>query len=342
MDPSQARSPKAAPEHSPAAVSISASQRLGLIYNTQSGRHRRRWGRHPLPEHVPAVEANTPDEIERAVIELAAQNVEVLAVAGGDGTVQCVLGHLLLARHFGRPPIVALVPTGSTNMTANDVGFVDVRRRGWQPLCAWAEQAGNDPAALIVEREVLRIQASDSQPPFCGMFFGAGAIHHAVQYTQQHLHGMGLRGETGPSLTFARFLKSIVTGDRRQFSSIRLRLRDDHGHATDDQTLLLAASTLNRLVLRFHPFWGRETAPIAWTAISQNAPRFGLRWPLVARGWGRYLPNQPSAGYISHNSHTLSLDFDDGFIVDGEFYRSCPEDGPVRLSIAGAVRFLSL
>lgn len=342
MDASQAQAPQIAQERSPAPPRTSSSKRLGLIYNSQSGRHRRRWGRHPLPSDVPAIEANTPDEIEQAVIELAGQNIDVLAVAGGDGTVQCVLGHLLLETHFERPPIVALVPTGSTNMTAHDVGFVDVRRRGWQPLRAWAEQASNDPAALIVEREVLRIQASDSQAPFCGMFFGAGAIHHAVQYTQQHLHGMGLRGETGPSVAFARFLKSIVTGDRRQFSAIRLHLRDDQSHEIADQTLLLAASTLNRLVLRFHPFWGRESAPIAWTAISQHAPRFGLRWPLVARGWGRYLPNKPSSGYISHNSWALTLDFDDGFIVDGEFYRSRPEDGPVRLSIAGTIRFLSL
>ena len=38
-------------------------RRLGIIYNAQSGRHRRRWGHHPLPVDVPAIEANTVEEI---------------------------------------------------------------------------------------------------------------------------------------------------------------------------------------------------------------------------------------------------------------------------------------
>ncbi|HET7313151.1 diacylglycerol kinase family protein [Salinisphaera sp.] len=333
----------AEPERSSASP---APRRLGIIYNSQSGRHRRRWGRHPVPTDVPAIEANRPDEIGAAVAELAAHGVNALAVAGGDGTVQCVLSHVLLADHFDTPPVLALVPTGSTNMTARDVGFVDVRRHGWQPLLDWA--AGGTSArattrATIADRAVLRIQASDGQAPICGMFFGAGAIHHAVQYTQNRLHSVGLRGEVGPSLAFLRFLKSVALRDRRYFAPTRVRLTDDAGRALDDPTLLFVASTLGRLVLGFRPFWGAESAPIAWTAVSQNASRFLLRLPFVARGWSPGLGGgAKDAGYVSHNSRELRLEFDDGFIVDGEFHHSRPGDGPVRLSVAGRLPFLSL
>lgn len=319
-----------------------APRRLGIIYNSQSGRHRRRWGRHPVPTDVPAIEAKQPEEIARAVTELAALGVDTLAVAGGDGTVQCVLSHVLLDDLFDTLPVLALVPTGSTNMTARDVGFVDVRRRGWQPLLDWAASGGRQSRATIADRAVLRIQASDSQPAVCGMFFGVGAVHHAVQYTQQNLHSKGLRGEAGPGLAFLRFLKSVALQDRRHFAPTRIRLADDAGRTVDDPTLLMVASTLDRLVLSFHPFWGREQAPIAWTTISQNASRFLLRLPFVARGWSRGFKATEGAGYVSHNSHELRLEFDDGFIVDGEFYRSRPDDGPVRLSVAGHVPFLSL
>lgn len=319
-----------------------APRRLGIIYNSQSGRHRRRWGRHPVPTNVPAIEANQPDEIGRAVAELAGIGVNTLAVAGGDGTVQCVLSHILLAGYFDTPPVLALVPTGSTNMTARDVGHADVRRRGWQPLLDWAAADGAVPRARIDRRAVLRIQPSDSRAPFCGMFVGAGAVHHAVKYTQEHLHGVGLRGELGPSLAFMRFLKSVALRDHRHFAPIRLRVDDEAGHALDDQTLLFVASTLNRLVLGFHPFWGTERAPIAWTAVRQDAPRFLLRLPFVARGWPKVAGGAETTGYTSHNSHELTLVFDDGFIVDGEFHRSRPEDGPVRVSVAGHVPFLRL
>lgn len=295
-----------------------------------------------MPTSVPAIEANRPDEIERAVAEFAGLGVDTLAVAGGDGTVQCVLDQLLLGDPFDSLPILAIVPTGSTNMTARDVGHVNVRRRGWQPLLDWAAAGGTIPGARVEPRTVLRIQPSDSQAPICGMFFGAGAVHHAVQYTQDHLHGAGLRGDVGPSLTFARFLKSVALRDQRHFAPFRLRLADDAGRAFDDPTLLFVASTLSRLVLGFHPFWGTERAPIAWTAVNQNASRFLLRLPFVARGSPKALGRTETSGYTSHNSHELTLTFDDGFIVDGEFHRSRPADGPVRLSVAGHVPFLSL
>lgn len=314
----------------------------GIIYNTQSGRHQQRWGRHALPTQVPSVEANTPTEIRQAVFELAARGIDTLCIAGGDGTVQCALGNLLLDKPFDYLPTLALIPTGSTNMTARDVGFVNVRRHGWQPLLDWASAGGTAADATVSHRAVLKIQPSDEQQPICGMFFGAGAVHHAVQYTQHHLHGMGLRGEVGPSVTFLRFLKSVVTGNRQQFSPVDITGHDDHNHHIDGPTLMLLASTLDRLVLNFRPFWGQEQAPMAWTAVSQNASRFLLRLPFLARGWSSAFRDAESAGYASHNSHELTLHFDGHFIVDGEFYQSRPEDGPIRLSIAGHVPFLSL
>lgn len=329
-------------EDSPESIAPRAPRRLGIIYNSQSGRHRRRWGRHSVPTDVPAIEAKQPAEIAAAVTELAALGVDALAVAGGDGTVQCVLSHVLLDGLFSTLPTVALVPTGSTNMTARDVGFVDVRRRGWQPLLDWAASGGMHGRATITDHAVLRIQASDSQAPLCGMFFGVGAVHHAVRYTQENLHSKGLRGQAGPGLAFLRFLKSVALQDRRHFAPTQLRVTDGAGHTVNDATLLMVASTLDRLVLGFHPFWGVEHAPIAWTTVSQNASRFVLRLPFVARGWPRTLGAPEAGGYVSHNSHELRLEFDDGFIVDGEFHRSRPDDGPVRLSVAGHVPFLSL
>lgn len=323
----------------PAPANTMPSRQLGIIYNSQSGRHRRRWGRHPLPDGVPAIEANTPDEISVAVAALAAQGVDLLAVAGGDGTVQCVLTQVLLGDLFAELPILALVPTGSTNMTGHDVGHVDVRRHGWKALCSWA--AKPNAQGHVQSRPVLRIQPGDKAAPFCGMFFGAGAIHHAVQYTQKQLHSVGLRGEIGPGVAFMRFLKAVATGDRRYFSPTRLTLTDNHDRRVEEDTLLLVVSTLHRLVLHFHPFWGREAAPIAWTTVADRARHFLMRLPLVARGlrWGGLNTDR---GYVSHNSDSLVLEFDGGYIVDGEFFEARRADGPVRLDIAGHARFLDL
>jgi hypothetical protein len=324
----------------PTIDSASRPRRLGLIYNSASGRHARHWPRRVLPSRVPAIEVKTAAEIGAAVADLAAEGVDLLAVAGGDGTVAAVLTQVMLGGHFQAPPILALVPTGSTNMTANDVGTVDVRRRGWQPLYDWAQR----PVAVdqrVSERPVLRIEPNQHEPPFCGLFFGAGAVHHAVTYTQRDLHRVGLRGEMGPGLAFLRFIAAVATGDRRHFAPTHIHARDSHGHELDTQTLILLASTLDRLVLRFHPFWGTEAGPIAWTAVDNAARGLFRRLPGLARGRAGSAMH-PANGYRSHNTDRLEIAFDGGFIVDGEFFTARRDAGPVVLSSAGHARFLRL
>ena len=46
-------------------------------------------------------------------------------------------------------------------------------------------------------------------------------------------------------------------------------------------------------------------------------------------------------GYHSHNSSILELDIDDDYIIDGEFYRAASQNGPLKLSAAGPVTFLT-
>ncbi|MES1926124.1 acylglycerol kinase family protein [Salinisphaera sp. T31B1] len=315
-------------------------RRLGIIYNAHSGRHRKRWAQPDLGAGVPAIRAKSPAEIEAAVRQLADAGVDLLAVAGGDGTVQSVLGHIMLGDIFERPPLLALVPTGSTNMTGNDVGTVSVKRDGWQRLHAWASSP-RDMDRHVIARDVLRIDPGGSAPPLCGMFFGAGAIYNAVEHTQKRLHQYGMRGDVGPGVAFTRFVKAVATGDRRYFVPVDVRLNDDRGHTIDQPSILLMASTLDTLVLRMHPFWGEENGPVAWTSVAEGAEGLLRRIPAVCRGRRRRWMT-PDKGYRSHNSDRLALSFDGGYIVDGEFFTARSADGPVVLSSAGTARFVNL
>ncbi|MDN5862507.1 MAG: hypothetical protein L0H19_03570, partial [Salinisphaera sp.] len=245
-------------DHPHVGSSTNESLRLGLLYNSRSGRHRRTWTQHGLPAGVPAFEANTPQQMRAALQQMAAQDIQLLAIAGGDGTVQACLSELLLQPCFQRLPLLAIIPTGSTNMTGGDVGRVPIKRRGWQPLLDFAAQ----PEALeqhCTERAVLRIQHGGE--PFCGMFFGSGAIHHAVEHTQRNYHQLGLRGDTGPGLAFLRFAKAVASNNLGQLSPVQARIQASHGVRLEQGNVLLLATTLHRLLLNFRPYWGREGGP---------------------------------------------------------------------------------
>lgn len=283
--------------------------------------------------------AQTFDEVGQALARLAAKDVTLLAVAGGDGTVRNALTHILMGDLFPRLPIIAVVASGSTNMTGHDTGIVDVGKNGWDALARFAANPTLDTGHLT-RRRVLRIQPSPSDPAFCGMVFGAGAIDHAVRYTQSHLHGVGLRGSVGPAIAFARFLKALATRDYRHFQPVALRATDDRGHQFDASTLLFVATTLDRLLLGFRPFWGAGAGAVAWTAVTGNAR--GLLRRLPAAAWGRPGRRTNAAnGFMSERADSITLEFDGGFIVDGEHFVATRAHGPVELSVAGTLDFVS-
>ncbi|NNC23712.1 hypothetical protein HKX42_07680 [Salinisphaera sp. USBA-960] len=313
--------------------------RLGILANPASGRHEQILGRRPPPSDVPMATAQTFDEVGQALTELNDAGVTLLAIAGGDGTVRNVLTHILLGEVFASSPIIAIIASGSTNMTGHDTGTIDIRRQGWQPLVAFAK----DPAtkhARLTQRSVLAIQVAPDATPFCGMVIGAGAIDHAVTYTQSQLHSAGLRGSAGPAIAFARFIKALALSDYRHFQTVAMRIHDNHGHTVDDNAMIFVATTLDRLLLRFRPFWGGGDGRLAWSVLAGRARGVLRRLPGAA--WGR--PGRgttPANGYTSARADSLELDFDGGFVVDGERFVADSARGPVAVSIAGSASFVS-
>ena len=73
--------------------------------------------------------------------------------------------------------------------------------------------------------------------------------------------------------------------------------------------------------------------------IDDYAPARDSTLPLVT-GRGHLLKAQD--GYHSHNAHTLALQLDDEYIVDGELYRSVDPGEPLRITATRPVSFLVL
>ena len=62
-------------------------------------------------------------DLQAVLAGLAARECGLLILNSGDGLVHGVLGALFLGAAFERPPPLALLPRGMTNMTAADVGL---------------------------------------------------------------------------------------------------------------------------------------------------------------------------------------------------------------------------
>lgn len=271
---------------------------------------------------TPYHEVHRPEDIVAATHALVDGGCELLAINGGDGTVQAVLTGL-----FGRGtpeslPLLAVMPGGTTNMVAADIGTAQQTVPALQRVLGGA-QAGRVRGTAIW-RPVMRAAITPEAEPIYSMFFGTGAIYHGIKFCRQYVARVGLRGEIGPGLALAVFLAKIAFGHGGSMvPPLHLSGRLDGRPLQTGAYLGMLVSTVSRQFLGLRPFWGREPAPLQYTAVSYWPEHLWRAVPAVLRG----RPNRfvrPEYGYTSHNAWDLELHLDCGFTLDGELFTPRP------------------
>jgi diacylglycerol kinase (ATP) len=313
---------------------------IGLISNPNSGHNRDDFARiEALVAGQPAIHhvvTHSPADIAPALEALSRRQVEVLAINGGDGTAAAIMGRMLEQAVFAKPPLIALLPGGTANMNAGDVGIRGKLVPAVRRFCSWCEDQ-QDTQDRIVERPLLRVQTGGAS--HYGMFLGAGAVMQGTEYTHSKIHARGLRDELSLALGTARTIWGVLRDDPRfnQSVSISLRLGDGIESATHD-TLILVVSTLHRLFFGMRPFWGTGPGRLRMTLVEQHCTRFLRTFISIVRG----RPNRnavPHSGYISHNADAIHLAMDGGLNLDGEIIHA---RGAVSIDTTESLRFLRL
>jgi hypothetical protein len=248
---------------------------------------------------------------------MAAQQVEVLAVCGGDGTVQAVLTALFHARPFAVRPPVVLIAGGTSNMTAADVGMGGKPTRALERLLAWSE--GRGPAGQLVRRAILRVDCGPGSAPRFGMFFSAAGIVQVtrVRRATRRQAGSGLmRGGLGTAVTVGRYLLGLALG-QRVVEPTPIAIRLDGQSCGTHNYLALFITTLERLNPGIRPYWGEEDGPLRYTAVAYQPQDLLLAAPSFFHGRpNRYLT--PESGYTSRNIHEAVLQLETACALDGQ------------------------
>jgi hypothetical protein len=317
--------------------------RVGAVNNPMSGRNLKKNGLQTvldvLSAHPEVTQhgVETLADIRAAAVELCRDGVEVIAVNGGDGTVQAVMTGIFGEPHPGPLPLLLVLPGGTTNMTALDIG--GPKEAPAQTLDRFLTLAKQGKvAATLVQRPVIRMQRGD-EAPIWGMFFGAGAIYHGVNFCRRYVHRVGLKGEIGPGLAMAVFIGRALFGERSklmpmvntsgQLDDVPIESKPYHA---------VMSSTLEHLFLGIRPFWGKGPGPLKFTSFG-GPLRHGLRAAAsILRGRsGDYV--RPEFGYDSRNASVIELRIDSGFTLDGALFDANPS-APVILDGRSTASFL--
>jgi hypothetical protein len=272
------------------------------------------------------------------VAKAAALRPCLIIVDGGDGTVQRVLTSLVRDDHEPMPPL-ALLPRGTTNMTAADCGL---RRGDAASLRRLLEAARSGTlASHILRRRLLAVEgAADRAGVQRGFFFGMAGIVDAIRLCKQAVHRRGFAGEAASLLTLARLLGGWAMGRRPpgMLEGLEMAIELD-GERRQGRELLALGTTLDRLVLRSRPFWNAASGPVRFTSICQP-PQALLR---QARRilWGGEDRGLPADCYFSRGARTVTIRTAGTFTIDGEMFEACP-DRPLIVTAARELRLVRL
>jgi diacylglycerol kinase (ATP) len=317
-------------------------RRVGLLDNPRSGGNRRRPGaltrvlaEHPsLRRHV----VESPADVAGALADFAHHGIDVVAINGGDGTIQAALTVVLGERVFDTPPAFAVLTAGTTSMISRDVGLRGARAGALRRLLDWARSP--DARARLLERTILRLEHSPDAPPQFGMFFGAAAIEQGIRFCLTRIHTLGVSGELGAGLALAALLGGLARGRQGLVTPVALTTSLDGAPPERREHLVLMISTLERLVVGLRPFWGDGAAPLHYTAVMGRPRRLLAALPRVLRG----RPGGPATadnGYVSRDVREARVWLEgSGYTLDGEMFTGQPGQGPVVLRAGGRATFV--
>ncbi|GAB4358215.1 MAG: diacylglycerol kinase family protein [Kiloniellaceae bacterium] len=319
--------------------------RIGVITNPGSQRNKK-----GLAEMTRLLEA-APEarhvvigsiaEVPEILADFARREIEIVAVAGGDGTVQAALTELYNRRPFARDPLLAVVPRGMTNMIAADVGL-----KGLKGLARLLQASPEAVARATRRRRILRAENVLNREAQYGMFFGGAGICRAIDACRSKVHPLKVEADAAAAVTLAGLLGGWLFGRRKEngaadsiFYGDRIGMGFDGGPETTMESLIILATTLDRLILGSRPFWGGDAGHLRFTAIAyppKGLLRYALR--ILYGGAGRRLPAE---SYLSRSVERVALTMDCPFTLDGEMFQPTP-GRPLVLTAADEAGFVRL
>ncbi len=268
----------------------------------------------------------TPEEIKGALARMSENEIDILIISGGDGTVQATLTGLFSQGPFDRLPRIAILPGGTTNLIASDIGIKGSQKKALKRLHRLILDNSLHSHTSLAKRHVIRLGYLNKIEEY-GMFLGAGGIYHAVAMCQKHSTLPLLKRK---AMIFSSGLEILMTGlgskqDPDNMSKMKIIV--DGRPIPEEDFLLVLSTTLERLFLGLQPFWATDKGPIHLTAVRKRPKK--LLSVLLQMFFDRFSPVLAEKnGYYSFNADRIEIYTHTGIALDGQIFQADP--GPAR------------
>lgn len=266
-------------------------------------------------------EVEAADQIGEAMRTIARIEPAVLAINGGDGTVQAVLTELHNGGHFGASaPPVAVLPSGKTNLIALDLG---ARGDPVEALDKLLTIARADLAPHLVARELIALSGGETGiTPVIGMFLGGAGLADIMLYCRERVYPLGLPNSISHIITAIAVVLRQVFGLRASFlppEPAMLSIQVRREGAITGKFAFLFVTTLEKLLLSGE-VGTHGRGPLKFVAVEQKPVSLVRAFldSLVGR-----LGRTKLDGVHVEEADEISIEGDSSrVILDGETFRA--------------------
>jgi diacylglycerol kinase family enzyme len=215
--------------------------------------------------HDVQVDMLEPEELERAVDEAVASDIDVLVIAGGDGTIKAAAAKLV-----GKQIALGIIPLGTLNRLARDLNLP------FDPA---------EAASVIAQGQPRAIDVADVNGHIflCSSLLG---LPLRVAEQRQALRGAG----TFERLSgYAVLLKNFLANRRRFTVEI-----DDGSRATQERAMSIAVSN-NPFAREASPTLSRTCLDSGKLALylSKHESGGAMSWAILKRLFGKWDDQDP-------------------------------------------------
>jgi len=317
--------------------------KAGVIYNPHAREHKTSddWLTFWQELDVDLQTLSDSNSLSKIIAHFVAQKCDLLFISGGDGTVQNVQTEYGNLQPKPALPILCLLPHGTTNMTAADVGLKSPHREKIRAILSRKDFLKR--ATNIKKRGTIKVDNVKDQRAQFGVFLGAGALYEAVRKFHTNKDSQKLTGHLATGKILLSEIYSALIGKKTEedklFRGYDISASENGTPFIEGEQLFLLVATLDKLILGSDPFWNQSSDGLKVTSAA---------WPLTRNLFSAiyqimFASNRAqlrAPEFVSKSCKTIDLNIGSGcFTMDGEIFE-CAQNKPLKISLGPEFTYL--
>ena len=271
-------------------------------------------------------------EVDGAVRELMTRGVNVLVVAGGDGSLHHALQSLV---YGGRvwPGVVVPLPRGTMNIVAESLG--DPLRRTLKSPLEFLQRLTQRSWGAIPKKELRVLEVTSLESPRFGFVFGSQLVKHALEMYESFGGGsVGLARLLFETTRGALFQTELWKKEGWRLTPPTTTIDVDSVHLARYSVAFASTCELAAFggALRALPSPGASGFPVR--VITE------LRTPQLIRLIPTLMRNtQSGTATIREFPHAQELSLYGAYTLDGEVFAGAPA-APLKVRVGGSIKMI--